>query len=209
MFCPQCGSQQNDELKFCKVCGANLFAVRQAVAMREPEEKFDWSKTWVAEMFMSGQERQRHEEELERQRGITPEVKRYNEIKAGVITAFVGIAVTIFLNVLMQGIILSGKPSPGEAEILSRIWVAGIIPFFVGIAIIINGMILGKKIVEVTNKKSSSHPESLPPGTEQPRTLRPADTSEFLPPNFGVTEDTTKHLYSYARKQPAATANEE
>ena len=32
MFCPQCGSTQNDELKFCKSCGVNLDAVRQALA---------------------------------------------------------------------------------------------------------------------------------------------------------------------------------
>ena len=51
MFCPQCGLQQSDELKFCKVCGANLSAVRQAIATRDAGEKFDWSKTWVAECF--------------------------------------------------------------------------------------------------------------------------------------------------------------
>ncbi len=203
MFCPQCGSQQSDELKFCKSCGANLFAVRQAVAMRETDEKFDWSRTWVAEMFMSSQERERQEEELERQRGITPEVKRYNEIKDGVITACVGIAVTIFLYVLMQGIILSGKTSPGEAEILSRIWVAGIIPLFVGIALIINGFYISKKIVEVTKKGSSQDSNSLPPNTV-PRALRPADTSEFIPPDFGVTDETTKHLKSPIRKQSAS-----
>jgi hypothetical protein len=27
--------------------------VRQVVAIREPDQKFDWSKTWVAEMFLS------------------------------------------------------------------------------------------------------------------------------------------------------------
>ena len=57
MFCPQCGSTQNDELKFCKSCGVNLDAVRQAAAMRDPSEKFDWSRTWVAEMFLSESER--------------------------------------------------------------------------------------------------------------------------------------------------------
>ena len=48
MFCPQCGSNQSDDIKFCKTCGGNLSAVRQAVAMRDVPEKFDWSKTWVA-----------------------------------------------------------------------------------------------------------------------------------------------------------------
>src|SRR6184192_3136942 len=105
MFCPQCGSTQNDELKFCKSCGVNLEAVRQAAAMRAPGEKFDWSKTWVAEMFLSESERKKREEELERQRGITPEVKRYNEIKGGVITSFVGVALMIFLSVFMKAIV--------------------------------------------------------------------------------------------------------
>src|SRR6266436_9703806 len=139
MFCPKCGSSQNDELKFCKLCGANLFAVRQVVDNREAVEKFDWTRTWVAEMFMSPDEKKRRKEEIERQRGITPEMKRYNEIKAGVITSCVGIGVMIFLNALMQGIILSGQNPPSDAAILSRIWLAGLIPFLVGLALVVNG----------------------------------------------------------------------
>ncbi|HWN08629.1 MAG TPA: hypothetical protein VNO50_05045 [Pyrinomonadaceae bacterium] len=69
-----------------------MSAVMQVVASREPEEKFDWSKTWVQEMFLSTDEKKRRKEEIERQRGITPEIKRYNEIKAGVIVSSVGIA---------------------------------------------------------------------------------------------------------------------
>ena len=130
MFCPRCGSVQSEELRFCKVCGANLAAVMQAVAVREPgpEEKFDWSKTWVAEMFMSEEERKRRKAEMERQRGITPEIRRYNEIKAGVIVSSVGIALAIFLFVFMGGLVASGKATPEAAEILSRLWVAGVIP---------------------------------------------------------------------------------
>src|SRR5438067_1041829 len=139
MFCPQCGSNQSDELKFCKLCGANLQAVRQVVATRETGDKFDWGKTWVAEMFLSEAERDKREQELERQRGITPEVKRYNEIKAGVITSFVGIGLMIFLYVFMRGIILGGKIPTDAAEIISRIWVAGVIPLFVGLGLLING----------------------------------------------------------------------
>src|SRR5258708_6670581 len=106
MFCPQCGSTQADELKFCKSCGVNLDAVRQVTVMQEAGESFDWSRTWVAEMFLSQSERKRRQEQIDRERGITPEMKRYTEIKAGVITTSVGLAVTIFLYFLMQGIIL-------------------------------------------------------------------------------------------------------
>ena len=128
MFCPRCGTNQSEELRFCKSCGANLSAVRQAVDTRDGAEKFDWSRTWVAEMFLSAEEQRRRKELLERERGITPEVKRINEIKAGVITSSVGIGVMIVLAVLMEGIVLGGKVPHDTAEILSRLWVAGVIP---------------------------------------------------------------------------------
>ena len=36
MFCPRCGSSQSEELRFCKVCGADLSAAMQIVAARDP-----------------------------------------------------------------------------------------------------------------------------------------------------------------------------
>jgi hypothetical protein len=193
MFCPQCGSNQSDELKFCKTCGANLQAVRQAFALRDADDKFDWSKTWVAEMFLSEGERKRRLAELERERGITPEVKRYNEIKAGVITGCIGVALMIFLSVLMEGIILGGNVPPDAVEILRRVWVAGVIPLFVGIALMINGLFVSKKQVELAMRERLKAPGALAEGAERP-TLRAADTNEFNPPGFSVTEGTTKHL---------------
>src|SRR4051812_23882827 len=146
MFCPQCGSNQSDEQKFCKSCGANLFAVRQVVtAARETDEKFDWSKTWMAEMFMSKDEQAKRKREAEKQLGITPEVKRANEVKAGVITSCAGLALMVFLSVFMRGIILGANIPDNVAEILSRIWIAGVFPFFVGIGLMINGLIVSKK----------------------------------------------------------------
>jgi hypothetical protein len=203
MFCPQCGSTQSEELKFCKSCGANLQAVRLAVvASPESDEKFNWSRTWVAEMFLSDAERKRRNEELERARGITPEVKRYNEVKAGVITACVGIGVMIFLNVFMEGIVLSGQNTRGDAEILSRIWVAGIIPFFVGLALIINGLFVSKRQADALRRSELAHgrtPDNSAATNSleeaaRPRTLRPADASEIIPPDFSVTDSTTRHL---------------
>ena len=193
MFCPQCGSTQSEELKFCKVCGVNLHAVMQVVTAREPEEKFDWSKTWVQEMFLSAEEKKRRKAELELQRGITPEVKRYNEIKAGVIVSSVGIAIAIFLFVFMGGLIASGKVSAADAEILSRLWIAGVIPLFVGFALIANGVVVSKKLVEAAKRSSQPEPDALAGESGQP-SLRPADTNEFLPAAFSVTEDTTQHL---------------
>jgi hypothetical protein len=196
MLCPRCSSNQSDEIKFCTFCGANLQAVREALDAPE-EKKFDWSNTWVAEMFMSGQANEIRKREMERQLGITPEVKRYNEIKAGVIVSCVGFAVTVFLYILMQGIAANARPE--DAAILTRIWVAGLIPFMVGLALIINGMVVSKKMVEIMERERKE-PKTLE-GGPTPRGLRPADTNEFIPANLGsVTDQTTRHLENAERK---------
>jgi len=201
MFCPKCGSTQSDELKFCKVCGANLYAVRQVVDTRETDAKTDWGKGWVAEAVYAQEESQRRKEETERRRGITPEVKlRYDEIKAGVIVGTIGIGIGIFLYVFMQGVILSGNVSPNAAQILSRLWISFVIPLFVGISLIINGLFVSKKLVEIANNASQTAPENLE-GDMDAHLLRPADTTEFIPSTFSVTEHTTKHLKSSGRKQ--------
>ncbi len=200
MYCPKCGASQNEELKFCNFCGANPQAVRQVFDTREPNEKFDWSKTWGAEMFISEDERKRRKSQVELERGITPEVKRLNEIKGGVIATCVGIAVSIFLFVLMQGIIRSGDVSSGDAQILSRIWVAGLIPFMIGIALMINGIFVSKRLGKIRQDTSPLNTETIAPGSE-PQSLRSADTTEFVPPRFGITEGTTKHLSVSGQKK--------
>jgi len=194
MFCPRCGSTQSDELKFCKSCGANLFAIRQVIDSRETEEKFDWGKTWVAEMFLSQEEQRRRKAELERQQGITPEVKRYNEIKAGVITSSVGIALAIFLKFFMAGLILSGNVPPDAIEIISRIWLVGIIPLFVGFSLIINGTWISKRLVAANQARLQSISTLLE--DDAAHSLPAGAINELLPSNLSVTEDTTQRLGS-------------
>ncbi len=147
---------------------------------------------------MSGQAAEIRKREMERQLGITPEVKRYNEIKAGVIVSCVGIGVTIFLFILMQGIAANARPE--DAEILRRIWVSGLIPFMVGLALIINGVFVSKKMVEIM-ERGRKETAALEDGGPTPRGLRPADTNEFVPANMSsVTDQTTRHLENVERK---------
>ena len=194
MLCPRCTSNQGDDIKFCTSCGANLQAVREVLDAPEGK-KFDWGNTWVADMFMSGQAAQMRQVEMERRLGITPEVKRYNEIKAGVIVSCVGIGVSIFLYFLMGAL---AHQEPRDAELLSRIWLAGVIPFMVGLALIINGLVVSKKMVQVIEREQQKN-MPLSEGTPA-RGLRAADTSEFIPTNFSVTDQTTRHLESTERK---------
>lgn len=195
MFCPRCGSNQSDELKFCKSCGTNLYAVRQVVDTRETAEKIDQSKPWFAGIALSEAESKRRKEELDHRRGITAEVRRYNEIKGGVITGSIGLALAIFLNVFMQGLILSGKIPSDVAEILSRLWIVGVIPFFVGMALIVNGAFVSKRPAEIARQAALKEPNVLGQDAN-PHAVRSADTTEFVPSSFSVTEGTTKHLRS-------------
>jgi hypothetical protein len=195
MICPRCASNQGDDIKFCTSCGANLQAVREALQAPDAAGKFNWNNTWVAEMFMSGQANELRKHEMERRLGITPEAKRYNEIKAGVIVSCVGIGVSIFLFFIMNAI---ANQEPRDAELLRSIWLAGVIPFMVGLALIINGVVVSKKMVEVMERERSKT-KSLEE-EPAPRGLRAPDTSEFVPANFSVTDQTTRHLENAERK---------
>ena len=197
MLCPRCGSNQSDEVKFCTSCGANLHAVREVLANREPAKKFDWSDTWVAEMFMSADAQERRKLEMERRLGITPAMKRYNEIKAGVITSSVGVGVSIFLFVFMQGLV--NVVGVEARQILPHLWVAGVIPFFVGLALIINGLVVSKKMVEL--QEGDAKKRDALEGEVDQRALRAAESTDFAPARFSVTEGTTRHLAGSEQQQ--------
>jgi hypothetical protein len=194
MFCPQCGSTQPDELNFCKSCGSNLQAVRTALVGGTAQEKFDWNKTWLAEMLMSSEESTRRAAKIERLKGKTAEVKRRNEIKAGVITASTGVSLSIVLSVIMEAIVINGGLSELAADILSRVWIIGLIPVFVGLALIFNGVFVSKKgvPVDVADEEDAAQ-------------LSAANTNE-LPPAvpFSVTDSTTRHLDETAKRNKTA-----
>ena len=196
MICPRCTSNQGDDIKFCTSCGANLQAVREALQAPDAAGKFNWNNTWVADMFMSAQANELRKQEMERCLGITPEVKRYNEIKAGVIVSCVGIGVSIFLFFIMQAI--AAQSPPHDSQLLGSVWLAGVIPFMVGLALIINGGVVGKKMAQVMERERSKT-KSLEE-EPAPRGLRAPDTSEFVPANFSVTDQTTRHLENAERK---------
>jgi hypothetical protein len=187
MFCPGCGSQINEGIKFCKQCGANLLGVRESMT-RPGGAPFDWSKTWVAETLMS-------EAEYEKLKGLTPEIKRYNEIKAGVITGAVGLGLMIFLHIFFQGI---ARYNPEEAVILEKIWIAGIIPFLIGVGLIINGVFVSKRIVEAYYREMGERPPAPKAATtgalRAPAEMALPGPSDPSTPQFSVAEPTTRRM---------------
>jgi hypothetical protein len=183
MFCPNCGTQIYEPLKFCKQCGTNLRKVQGALD-QSSGGGFDWNKTWVAEILMS-------EEERERQKGITPEIKRLNEIKGGVITTLVGVGAMVFLRIFLSAV--AANEPPDDAEILRNVWLAGLVPFLIGLGLIFNGLFISKRIVELHKQQQMQAPPPPPP-------LGAPDTGQIAEPaapplsGFSVTEPTTTRL---------------
>ena len=203
MYCPQCGSAQADDLNFCKSCGAHLQAVRTALETRETGEKFDWNKTWLAEMMLSGEEKTVRRA---RRDARTAEARRRNEIKGGTITASAGVGLTVAVFVIMEGIIASGAVSAAAIAILSRVWVAGLIPVLVGLALIFNGLFVSKK----------GGADALESDSEGDDTDRRSD-ADYLPATetnrlrtgpISVTDYTTRHLDSQIPANPKAAGRD-
>ena len=180
MYCPKCAVEITNDVKFCRSCGANLRGVQDALTGRN-SQGFDWDKTWVNEMMMSSEER-------EKRQGKTPEIKRLEEIKAGVIVSSVGVAAMIFLYFLL-GAVAANEP-PKDAMIISKVWLAGLVPFMVGLALMFNGLFISKRIVKL--KKEQDERLQAAPGVSTTQQL--PDIESIPIPNYSVTDQTTYRL---------------
>jgi hypothetical protein len=92
--------------------------------------------------------------------------------------------------------VANGKSS-GDAEIVRRIWLAGVIPFLIGIGIIINGLLFVPRRGAKPHEPQIQMPEELtiPPAPPIAKTTNQLAISGGSPINeFSVTEGTTSHL---------------
>jgi hypothetical protein len=168
---------------------------------RTSGEKFDWSKTWWAEMIYSP-------EELEKRRGITPEEKRLNEekkrlneIKGGVITTLAGFGVMLSFFFFF-GAVAKNIP-PKDAEIVRNLWLLGIIPTLIGAGLLINGFFISRRLVKIKEELALAVRFGSQAPIGQPLALPDAlegKTTDHLiidaapPAGHSVTEDPTAHL---------------
>jgi hypothetical protein len=184
MYCPHCGQPSPEDRKFCKFCGTNLGVVSLALTQSAvPPKNLSEATTKILDDWFSHKP------------APAPEERRLKDIRGGVITSFTGMGICIFLYFFF-GAVASNPRVPSEAAmIIQRIWLAGLIPFFVGVGLILNGILFHKPTTQ-----------SFPPASRQPTRLAAPETQRGLstpgvviPPS--VTEQTT-HRLEPARQPP-------
>ena len=183
MFCPSCGTQTETGIKYCKKCGLALNRVRGV--MNRGSATTDYNDVWMQEKL----------DTIERKRKKSPEEKRYEELKGGVITTAIGVSVMVFLYFLMTAI---AHNEPHDAEIVSKIWMAGLVPTFIGLALLFNGLFISPKIVALKRREALADQESATSwGSAIDTNALDAPPLNVLPAanfDYSVTEHTTARL---------------
>jgi hypothetical protein len=195
MFCPTCGIDEKQPNQFCRACGTNLRPVMDAVsrsdtvtaaAVSAREEIGRAMAEKIREMSTPKELKKIAEEVLPEMEKFleSPEERRLRRIRAGTITAFIGLAVAI--SFLMAAII-SGDQGFLTATVL------GAITFSIGLAVIINGYFhtVGKKRVS-DDRETADAQRQLDIRTAD--LLEPQPAEDAARAFRSVTEGTTTHL---------------
>jgi len=185
MYCPSCGTDAGDQTKYCTKCGVNLRRVKGVLGRggAGPKQGEDWGQFLLEKRIERGEARKKK----------TPEEKRLEELKAGVITSSVGFGLMVFLSLLFDAI-ASTIEGPGGA-ILRSLWAVGLIPFMIGLGIIFNGLFVSKRIVDLKQQREMKDQQS--PLFSAPNTspvARLVEPSQSPVSDFSVTETTTTKL---------------
>lgn len=203
MYCPTCGSEERQLSQYCRACGTDLRNVRitlerpdavtaSAVTARDHISRAIADKIREAQ---SASELHKVAEDVlpEIEKFLeSPEEKRLRRVRAGVVMAFIGI-----------GAILGGVIASVHDPDLMVLVFPGAIAFFIGLAVLINGLVFTVTKKGLPNRSTG---DFVPPQLESIRGQGTLDTADF-PPAQGlatgterrplapsVTEHTTKHL---------------
>lgn len=200
MYCPSCGSEERQLSQFCRACGTDLRVVR--TTLERPDAVTASAVSAREQLGFAMADRIR---ELKSRKDLehftedvlpnlekfleSPEERRLRRVRAGVVTACIGLGWSIVLFLMALA----------ESDFLPFI-APGFIAFMVGLAIMINGLIFTtpkKKLPGDSNDALSQNLLDSSTKYEAPQ-LR-AMTNELTPavrPAGSITEHTTHHLGS-------------
>lgn len=193
MFCPECGIEDRQANQFCRACGTDLRRVRVAVA--EPDSitaSAVSARDEIGRAVAAKIREARGAEELtavaeeilpEIEKFLeSPEEKRLRRMRAGMILAGIGLGTSI--GITLASIFMRDD----DVIFLAGL---GVICFFIGVAFILNGVLL-------TLPKSSLVDRASDADRQRELDITNAGNDHALPPAnavfSSVTENTTQHL---------------
>jgi hypothetical protein len=198
MYCPSCGSEERQLSQFCRACGTDLRVVRNSLERPDAITASAVSAREQIGLAIADQIRQmRSGKDLEHvaedvlpsfEKFLeSPEERRLRRLRAGVITASVGFALTLitFLAAL-------------DKSDFFPFMVPGFITFMVGIGIVVNGLLFtlprkklpGETADALAQQVLYAGPNRASLGASLTNELEPATS----PPLASITEHTTHHL---------------
>jgi hypothetical protein len=205
MYCPTCGSEERQLSQYCRACGTDLRVVRRglerpdtitasAVSAREQISQMMAEK--IGEMEGSRELKQVAEDVLPQIAKFleSPEEKRLRRVRAGVVTAAIGVGVALLIFLL----------SMGSHDLIPFI-ALGVITFLIGLGLVINGLAftIPRKTLadrsddartqrELESQAWSPYQNQLSPGSQTTNDL--PNPNAATADRTSVTEHTTHHL---------------
>lgn len=189
MYCPSCGSEERQLSQYCRVCGTDLRVVRNslerpdaitasAVSAREQiglavAEQIRQMRTGKDLEHVAEDVLPSFEKFLE-----SPEERRLRRLRAGVITASIGFALTLIMFIAAL-----------DRSDFFPFMVPGFITFMVGIGVIINGLLFTLPRKELPGENFKRQYEAPAPANLT-NELGPGAPAQLA----SITEHTTHHL---------------
>jgi len=201
MYCPSCGSEERQLSQFCRACGTDLRIVR--TSLERPDEitaSAITAREQISKAFAdrireldSGKELKHVAEDVLPQMEKfleSPEERRLRRIRAGVITASIGLAATI-VNFIM---------AMEKSDFLPFVG-AGFIMFLLGLGIVLNGLVFSVPRKKLPGSEKDALEQelldsTLPYQAPQLRTKTNELSVPEKPAAGSITEHTTHHLNS-------------
>ena len=205
MYCPTCGSEERQISQYCRACGTDLRVVRRglerpdtitasAVSAREQISQVMAEK--IRQMESAHDLKRVAEDVLPQIEKFleSPEEKRLRRIRAGVVTAAVGLGASLLIFLASLG-----------AHDLVPFVALGMVAFFIGLGLIINGQVFTiprKGIVDrseeaLAQRELESSGQSTTPANHLSRfaqTTTDLPDSDRIISQPSVTEHTTHQL---------------
>lgn len=188
--------------QFCRGCGTDLRAVR--VSIERPDSVTASAVSAREEIGRAIAEKIRAVDNASDLTRVThavlpqiekflesPEEKRLRRLRAGVITALVG------LGVWLPALVLTSVVNQDDAvQMLLTLIGLGAVTFTIGLSLVINGLLFTRPRKSVEDNSSAVHLQSLLDPGHVPPQLRAQTTSNLSQVPSSVTEHTTHHLKS-------------